>query len=119
MKTLLASALILFGTMTAAFAGGHHQRQLTNAVSRHNVSVWDDNTVVFAYNVGKGATYHWQQEVGPSKASLQGSDTPTLLASHLQPGNYIFAITETTAEGQQITDRVVVMVKNPDTIAKL
>jgi hypothetical protein len=115
MKTLIATLALLLATTAAVFAGGTKAK---SGLARHSQTIWDNNTVVFAYNAGPGASYQWQQEEGPARAGIKGANTPTLLATDLAPGTYIFALTTTTPAGDQSTDRVVVKVKDPETATK-
>jgi hypothetical protein len=115
MKTLLTTLALVLATTASVFAGGANVK---SGLARHSQTVWDNNTVVFGYNAGAGAKYMWQQEEGPAAAQIKGANTPTLLASDLEAGTYIFALTTTTAQGTQTTDRVVIRVKDPSTITK-
>jgi hypothetical protein len=115
MKTLLTTLALIIAATTAVFAGGNAKK---TGLNQHNQTVWDNNTVVFAYPAGPGATYMWQQEEGPVAANLKGANTPTLLASSLEPGTYVFALTTLGTDGTTNTDKVVVKVKDPASVTK-
>jgi hypothetical protein len=109
MKTLFAAALLFLASLTTAFASGTHSTK--GALVRHQLSTYDNNTILFAYPGERGTTYQWEQVEGPTNATLAGTATPTLIASGLEPGYYVFNYTSTDTKGAQYSDRVVVKVK--------
>ncbi len=120
MKTFLLALMLITTTGTLALAGENGSKGTTagaasiKGLTRHSQSVWADNAVVFGYAAEKGSTYTWIQEEGPSRARITGQGTPTLLASQMQPGWYVFALTTTLPSGASATDRIVVKVKSAD-----
>jgi PKD repeat protein len=60
---------------------------------------------------GSIVTYLWTQQSGPSTATLSGADTPTLTASDLVEGEYVFRLTATDDEGETGFDEVTVTVQ--------
>ena len=122
MKTFLLALVMLATTGTLALATENEGKGTAKAagtasikgLARHSQSVWADNAVVFGYATEKGASYSWVQEGGPSRARITGQGTPTLLASQLEPGWYVFALTTTLPSGESATDRIVVKVKSAD-----
>jgi len=115
MKTLLTTLALVLATAATVFAGGNLKK---TGLSQHAQTTWDNNTVVFAYPAGPGAIYMWQQAAGPAAANLKGATTPTLLASGLEPGTYVFALTTIATDGTINNDKVVVKVKDPGAVTK-
>ena len=60
---------------------------------------------------GKVSAYQWTQITGPNQANLKNEDTPTLTASKLVEGAYLFRLTVTDDDGGKDSDDVLVTVE--------
>jgi len=87
------------------------------------VSAGEDKTVILPINSvslfatvsdpdGSIVSYLWTQISGPTKANLTGINSPTLVASDLNEGTYLFRITVTDNNGATASDEVQVLVRN-------
>jgi predicted esterase len=57
--------------------------------------------------------YQWTQVSGPSASTLSGATTPTLSATNLKVGTYIYKLTVTDNMGAAMLDKVYVTIQSP------